>query len=252
MTVTFGYGCGTDGMMVPHQKLQGARGSLEVALRYRPNRNSPARLAIALASGSGKQWRKAVGNCASRDRRFCFGGFLRRLRVDNRILETEQDRTRLATFARRWLRVASHTPATAGHDAGYEVIVVAVHGRTLWEPAGGRPGFAEQAFDPAFDEDALARWFLRRRADHSEMARRPDARIDVEAAETPIMTAEVSSPRRADNQPASGSRQPDSASRTTWGCVPGQHIGPAATLLRTCRRTIPRPARILCACPPIA
>ena len=143
--------------------------------------------------------RPAIAPC---HRRFRLWRFFRRLRVDNGILEPIGQIGRLAAFARRWFRLAL-APGGAGRtfDADMEVIVVAVHRPHLMEPAAVALGFAAQRFlDRGIDEDALHARFLRRRADHREMARRPGARIDIEPIGATIMTADVSSRSSRDNR----------------------------------------------------
>src|SRR5467141_3634345 len=181
-----------------------------------------------------------------RDRRFWLWRLLRRLRVDNRILEPIGQIGRLAAFARRWFRLALAS-AGAGRtfDADMEVVVVAVHRPHVMEPAAVALGFAAQRLlDRGIDEDALHARFLRRRADHREMARRPGARIDIEPVGAHHHDRGRFLALFARQSPVRHRRQPDiGVEAHLVAGVPGQHW--AAARLRHIADQYSRPPRIL-------
>src|SRR6266851_9012560 len=102
--------------------------------------------------------------------------------MDDRILEPKGEIAGAAALALRRRRLAfAFAAAGRTFDADMEVIVVAVHRPHLGEPAAIALGVAAQRLlDRGVDEDALHARLLRRGADHGEMFRGPDARIDVE------------------------------------------------------------------------
>src|SRR3984893_1329934 len=98
--------------------------------------------------------------------------------MDDWILETESEISRLAALACRRVRLVLAFAAAGGaFDADMEMIIVAVHRPDFGEPTAVALGFAAQRLlDGGVDEDALHGGLLRRGADQRKMAGRPHGR----------------------------------------------------------------------------